>query len=244
MKVTSDGRLLAAASFVRDGAVFADIGTDHAYLPLYLLAHGRILRAVAADIGEGPLSRAHANIVASGEGARVRTVLTDGLHGLEGEGLSDIAICGMGGELIVKILSEAPFVRDSSVRLILQPMTREATLRRYLAENGFAILDERPCRAAGRVYTCLCAEYDGRRRTLSAAQAEVGCPSCRTEEEREAFCELLDRKIRVLTDKQEAMQVAHHAPSEADGYLLAALLEIRNEMGNDYDGKTVLRADL
>ncbi|MBQ8173793.1 MAG: SAM-dependent methyltransferase [Clostridia bacterium] len=240
MKVLSDGRLLAAASFVRDGSVFADIGTDHAYLPLYLLSRGRILRAVAADIGEGPLSRAHANIAAAGEDARVKTVLTDGLCGLDKEGLSDVAICGMGGELIVRILSDAPFVRDPSIRLILQPMTREAVLRRYLAESGFAILDERPCRAAGRVYTCLCVEYDGVRRTLTDVQAEVGCPSCGTEEEKEAFCELLSRKIRVLTDKKEAIQAAHHTPSGSDEHLLAALLEIRNEMGNDHDGKTAL----
>ena len=146
----------------------------------------------------------------------------------------------MGGELIVRILSEAPFVREGGVRLILQPMTREATLRRYLAENGFSILDERPCRAAGRVYACLCAEYDGVRRSLSAAQAEVGSPSCRTEEEREAFCELLDRKISVLTDKKQAMQAAGHPTDGADEQLLQSLVQIRNEMGNGHDGKTVL----
>lgn len=231
MKIATDGRLLAAASFVREGAVFADIGTDHAYLPLYLLSRGRIHRAVAADIGEGPLSRAHANIVEAGEEARVKTVLTDGLSGLENEGLTDIAICGMGGELIARILSDARFVREGNVRLILQPMTRAATLRRYLAENGFAILDERPCRAAGRVYTCLCAEYDGTRRELSPGREEVGTPSLRTEEEREVFCELLDRKIRALTEKREALLASDHTPSERDNTLLAELIQIRNELG-------------
>ena len=227
---------MAAAALVRDGAVFADIGTDHAYLPLYLLSRGRILRAVAADIGEGPLSRARANIVEAGEEGRIRTVLTDGLIGLEDEGLSDIAICGMGGELIVRILSNAPFVKQKGIRLILQPMTRAAVLRRYLAENGFAIVEEIPSRAAGRVYSCLAAEYDGVCRTLSPARAEVGYPCCRTAEERDAFCELLSRKIRALTEKREALRGADRAPDAADEALLGELLQIQKEMREDHDG--------
>ena len=236
MKAFSDGRLLAAASLVRDGAVFADIGTDHAYLPLYLLSCGRIARAVAADIGEGPLSRAHANIVAAGEEERVKTVLTDGLTGLENEGLTDVAICGMGGELIRDLLSAAPFVHRAGVRLVLQPMTRAATLRRYLAENGFAIVEEIPCRAAGRVYVCIGAEFDGVRRTLSPARAEVGSPTCRTEEEREIFAQLLARKIRALTDKEKALRTATLALSGEDAQLLAELLKIQQEMGLSHDG--------
>lgn len=226
MKALSDGRLLAAASFVRPGAVFADIGTDHAYLPLHLLQQGRITRAIAADIGEGPLSRARAHIAASGMAGRVETVLTNGLQGLEHHGLTDIAICGMGGELIVDILSASPFVREAGIRLILQPMTRAATLRRYLASEGFAILAERPCRAAGRVYTCLCVEHDGVRRTLTPAEAEVGCPLCESEEERDCFAELLARRITALQEKKRALEGAS-LTDEEDEALLAALLSLQ-----------------
>ncbi|MBO5051961.1 MAG: SAM-dependent methyltransferase [Clostridia bacterium] len=226
MKALSDGRLLAAASFVRPGAVFADIGTDHAYLPLHLLQQGRITRAIAADIGEGPLSRARAHIAASGMAGRVETVLTNGLQGLEHHGLTDIAICGMGGELIVDILSASPFVREAGIRLILQPMTRAATLRRYLASEGFAILAERPCRAAGRVYTCLCVEHDGVRRTLTPAEAEVGRPLCESEEERDCFAELLARRITALQEKKRALEGAS-LTDEEDEALLAALLSLQ-----------------
>ena len=227
MKTLSDGRLLAAASFVRPGALLADIGTDHAYLPLHLLQEGRIRRAIAADIGEGPLSRARAHIAASGYAGQVETVLTNGLQGLDDRGLTDIAICGMGGELIVDILSAAPFVRDGSIRLILQPMTRAATLRRYLAKEGFAILAERPCRAAGRVYNCLCATYDGICRTLSPAEAELGSPACESEEERACFAELLSRKIDALRAKIAARATAA-ITDEGDAALLAELLQLQH----------------
>lgn len=227
MKATlSDGRLLAAASFVREGAFLADIGTDHAYLPLHLLQAGRITHAIAADIGEGPLSRARAHIAEAGMSEQIETVLTNGLQGLEDRALTDIAICGMGGELIVDILSRAAFVRDGSIRLILQPMTRAATLRRYLAKEGFAILAERPCRAAGRVYSCLCACYDGVTRTLSPVEAELGCPTCESEEERACFAEMLERKADALRERIAARATAA-ITSEEDEALLASLKELQ-----------------
>ena len=228
MKHCTDGRLLAAASFVRPGALFADIGTDHAYLPLHLLDCGRITRAIAADIGAGPLARARAHIAASGYADRVETVQTNGLQGLENRGLTDITICGMGGELIVDILSAAPFIRTGDVRLILQPMTRAAVLRRYLADEGFAILGERPCRAAGRVYSCLCATFSGQPYQLTAAEAEVGNPVCESAEEQDCFVELLDRKIRALQQKSAARALAD-LQDEGDMALLAALLKIREK---------------
>ena len=227
MKATlSDGRLLAAASVVREGAFLADIGTDHAYLPLHLLQTGRITHAIAADIGEGPLARARAHIAESGMSAQIETVLTNGLEGLADRSLTDIAICGMGGELIVDILSRAPFVRDGSIHLILQPMTRAATLRHYLAKEGFAILAERPCRAAGRVYSCLCACYDGVVRTLSPAEAELGCPICENEEERACFAEMLERKICAVRERIAARATAA-ITSKEDEALLISLTELQ-----------------
>ena len=169
-----DERLRTAAELVRQGAVFADIGTDHAYLPVFLCETERISRAVAADIGEGPLSVAREHIDAHGLSHRIRTHLADGLAGLEGEGLTDIAICGMGGELIVQILSAAPFLRNKDIRLILQPMTHASDLRYYLAEKGFAILEERLAYAAGKYYFCFAASYTGKPYTIDRLTAELG----------------------------------------------------------------------
>lgn len=169
-----DDRLGAAASFVRQGAVFADIGTDHAHLPIFLLKSGRISRAVAADVNEGPLDRARENAASENLTDKIDFRLADGLSGMESLGLTDIAICGMGGELIAMILDRAPFVRNEDIRLILQPMTRASVLRAYLAREGFAIEEEKIISAASRVYVCLSAHYTGKPYTLTKAEEECG----------------------------------------------------------------------
>ncbi len=153
-------RLSGAASFVRQGAVFADIGTDHAYLPVFLVASGVVRRAYAADINRGPLERAEENIAAAGLSSVIEARLTDGLSGLDGLSLTDIAVCGMGGELIARIIDNAPWVRDPKVRLILQPMTKSEVLREYLLSNGFSIIDE-ALAESDRVYQIICAEFSG-----------------------------------------------------------------------------------
>ncbi len=222
-----DPRLSAAAAFVRRGAYLADIGTDHAYLPLHLLRQGVISRAVAADIGAGPLAHARAHVAAAGYAGAVTLLQTDGLCGLETYGITDIAICGMGGELIARILGDAPWVKDPAVRLILQPMTRPAALRYFLAENGFVIEKETVCRAAGRVYSCLCAVYTGTPYALSPAVAEVGEPTLVTEEEGAMFGELLARKIHAL-QKSTAAAAAAGRPNTYDETLLSALLTLQS----------------
>ena len=141
--------------------MFADVGTDHGYLPIALLRAGKIRRAILTDINEGPLSAAKENIRITGFLDRTEFLLADGAAMLEGRGVTDLAICGMGGELIAAIIADAPFLRDPSLRLILQPMTRAAVLRRYLAGAGFVLEQERYAAEAGRAYVCLCVSYTG-----------------------------------------------------------------------------------
>ena len=150
--VTLDGRLNSVGKFVRQGAEFADIGTDHAYLPIYLLKCGRISSAVASDINEGPLASARANAEEMGVSEKIRFVLTDGARGLEDMGITDVAIAGMGGELIADIIENSPFLRDEKIRLILQPMSKQGHLRRYLSERGFDIVAEDYSSSAGKFY--------------------------------------------------------------------------------------------
>lgn len=140
--IIPDSRLRTAVPFLHRGGRAADVGTDHAYLPIYLVREGVISAAIACDINQGPIESARANIQAAGLSDRIETLCTDGLRGVEPFAPDDIMIFGMGGELIIRILSEAPWIRREEITLILQPMSRAHLLRRWLLENGFAIVDE------------------------------------------------------------------------------------------------------
>lgn len=220
-----DERLGAAAELVRQGAVFADIGTDHALLPIFLCREGRVRHAYAADINEGPLASARAAVSAAGLSDKITPVLTDGLQGLSDRGLTDIAICGMGGELIVSILSAAPFVKNPDIRLILQPMSRPEDLRYYLADEGFEIIEERAVFAAGRCYFCLAVHYTGVPYSISRIEAALGRLSGSPDSD--AFLALLEKHYRSQQRKCEGLRRGGTPDSEEEAYLweLCALLK-------------------
>ena len=160
-QIKINDRLLTAIPFVRQGTRFADIGTDHAYLPIYLMKKNIISSAIAADINQGPLDKADENINKYGFNDSISTVLCDGLAKIEPDSVDDIAIFGMGGELIIKIVDEASWLKDTKKRLILQPMTHPEKLREYLAKNGFYILGETLSFDRDKIYQTICAQYDG-----------------------------------------------------------------------------------
>lgn len=157
---TPDERLLSAIPYIEHGATVADIGTDHAYLPIHLVRQGIAFRAVAADINRGPILSAEANIASAGLADHIQTVQTDGLHGIDAYAPDHILIFGMGGELIIRILEQAQWVKNKGITLILQPMSRVHLLRRWLNENGFVICGETLTDSA-KFYQTICSRYNG-----------------------------------------------------------------------------------
>ena len=169
-----DARLLMCASLVRDGARLADVGTDHAYLPVWLLEKGRISYAIATDINEKPLESGRRTAAQSGVsgiefrlGAGLGTITAD-------DGITDVVIAGMGGELIAGILSECALTRDERLNLILQPMTRSEELVRFLCENGYKIVLMRCVTSHGKTYAVINARYDGVVRPCTELYKYVG----------------------------------------------------------------------
>ena len=154
-------RLEAAASFVRRGVRIADIGSDHAYLPIYLYSSGLISGGVASDINEGPVKRGEANVRLYRVENAIEVRRADGLSGIEKYDPDDIFILGMGGELIASIVDGAKWLRDARYRLILQPMTHPEILRKYLFDNGFSIIGEKLIKD-DKIYQIICAEYSGK----------------------------------------------------------------------------------
>ena len=116
-------------------------------------------RGFACDIKEGPLQAAKRNLDKAGFAERVQPVLTDGLAGMEQSGVTDVVIAGIGGEVISGILERAPFLQQEGIRLVLQPQTREQVLRDFLANNGFAVIEEEVVSSGNYLYVFMVAVY-------------------------------------------------------------------------------------
>lgn len=156
-----DNRLRLCADFVRNNAKLADIGTDHAYLPVWLCRIGRCPCAIAADINPEPLKRGAQTIREAGLCDVVTTRLSNGLEQIRENEADDIVIAGMGGELIARIMADCTFAKDSSKHFILQPMTKSEELIKWLCKNGYEILEQDCCVAANKCYTVLLVAYCG-----------------------------------------------------------------------------------
>lgn len=166
-------RLLTCASMIT-GRTVCDIGTDHAYLPVWLIQSGKADRVIASDIRKGPLRAAEETVRRFGFSRSIELQLSDGFTGIRTEGITDVVIAGMGGETIRDILSaDAAAFLKSGVSLVLQPMTKAEILRIWLAENGFSVMRETAVKDH-KVYCIMQAVYSGIRRRISEAESFCG----------------------------------------------------------------------
>ncbi len=149
-----DNRLQRIAGMIRRGDRVADIGTDHAYLPVFLIKEGISSVAFACDVSDGPLENAKKTIEKSGvSGITLRK--DDGLNAVAPDEVDTVVIAGMGGDLIAQILTSSPWIKNQRYELILQPMTAVEDLREYLCQNGFRIVREEAVSAHNRIYTAM-----------------------------------------------------------------------------------------
>ena len=158
-QITLSKRLLAVAALVGKGTV-ADIGTDHAALPIWLVQNGHS-KALASDINEGPCQRARVNIYAWGLHGKIKVRCCAGLDGIEDFAPDNIVIAGMGGEMIASILEASEYPKKSKCRLVLAPQSMQDVLRKYLYANGFSIDTETVVADGGKFYQILSAAYTG-----------------------------------------------------------------------------------
>ena len=152
-------RLESVASFVPQGAILLDVGSDHAYLPIDLIERGQIESAIAGEVVEGPYQSAVKNVEAHGLKEKIQVRLANGLAAFEeADQVSVITIAGMGGRLIARILEEGLDKLANVERLILQPNNREDDLRIWLQDHGFEIVAENILEEAGKFYEILVVE--------------------------------------------------------------------------------------
>lgn len=143
---------------VGTGYRLADIGTDHAYIPIYLAERGRIHWAAAMDVNRGPLERAQENIIAAGLGEIIDTRLSDGFASLEPGEADSAVIAGMGGALMIRILQEGIDVVCSLKECILQPQSEVEKVRTFLLEEGFSFMSENIVEEDGKYYPMMCVQ--------------------------------------------------------------------------------------
>lgn len=166
-------RLRMVYTSVPINSVVADIGTDHAFLPIALIKGGRAKRVIACDINKGPLSVAQKNITLAGVN-NIELRLSDGLEGIKKGEVDVVTIAGMGGDLISGIISKAKWLKECKTKLILQPMSSPDSLREALSKNGFSVLSEKAVFDSGRVYSVIVAEYTELKVELSYAKKYIG----------------------------------------------------------------------
>lgn len=160
MSLRLSKRLDAVAQLVCSGKIVADIGTDHAYLPAYLVLCGKTPKAYCCDIGKGPLENAVKTIEKYDLVEKITPILSNGLEMVPGDA-EEIVIAGMGGELICDILSRKPEIMREGTHLILQPMTHSQEVREFLCSNGFEIESEETV-LDDKAYLIISAFYTGK----------------------------------------------------------------------------------
>lgn len=158
MKLTN--RLQLIADLIPKDSVIADIGTDHGYLPVYLVENGIIKKAIASDVNEGPVDNAKKTIEEEHVEENIEVRLGSGLSTIEErDNVDTVVIAGMGGTLIANLIDAEIEKVKKFDRLILQPMTTKIDLRKYLIYNGFEIISEHVAIEGEKIYEIIVSRY-------------------------------------------------------------------------------------
>ena len=196
-------RLQLVASFVSEGQKMAEIGTDHGYVPVYLVQEKKVPYAYACDVNKGPLERAGFHIKEAGLQGQIETRLGSGLSVLRPGEAQSVVIAGMGGPLMVRLLEERADVVAQVTELILSPHSEIDTVRRYLHAHGFAIVREEMVLDEGKFYTVMKA-VPGQETNYTETEYRYGRHILQTAEP--VFGAYLSDCIRKLTNLQAQLQ--------------------------------------
>lgn len=213
-------RLRTIAEQVPKDAKFADIGTDHGYLPVWLLLSGTAASAIAADLRLGPLDRARQTAAHWGVTEQLSFRLCDGLSGIAPEEADVIAIAGMGGDTIAAILDAASWTREPGKTLLLQPMTGQPELRLWLQTHGYDIRGERIAREGRRFYS-IWTVTGGEMPPLSPGELWAG---------RQSACPLRGAYLDHITVKADKALRGHLAAEKRDEAAIALLCAVVDDL--------------
>lgn len=225
-------RLELIASLVKDGVGVADVGTDHAYIPIMLRRSGYKGNIIAGDINECPLEKARQSLENAGLSDSVELVLCDGLSGVESSKVDTIIVAGMGGDTITGILDRGLYdmpewASRSDYKLILQPVTKPEILRFWLVNNGFAITGEMQTEENGMLYQIICAQ-SGESPKYKDAELYTGRLS--QIQDSKYFDKLLNSYIKRFKLAADSLQNAEKASLKAWNMMIMNMIAELEEM--------------
>jgi len=219
LEISLSKRLAAIAEFVSKGDVIADVGTDHGYLPAWLIQNGICSAAIASDIRERPLHSAVQSADAAGVADRIDFRLCAGLEAYEKDDASCIVIAGMGAETIIGILSAAPWTKGK--KLILQPQTKHNLLRFWLSDNGYGISDARLVYDTGRIYIVY--------HVSGNHKSDCGIVSRHLIERRDTLLvPFIDEEIKKLMNKLSGLEKSKSHNAEDINEIKAQIMELKS----------------
>ncbi|MBQ6364520.1 MAG: SAM-dependent methyltransferase [Lachnospiraceae bacterium] len=227
-EVSLSRRLETIAGMVTPGSLPADVGCDHAHIPIWLIQKGRVTRVIAMDVAEGPLKMAAMNLEEyDAEGVELRQ--SDGLEKLEAGEADTLIIAGMGGALTRRILERDPEKVRSFDEIILGPQSEIPLLRKWLRESGFAFAEEKLVPEDGKYYPVMKLLPPGKEGRSAAGNKSAFCPDdladwfgCRLLEKKDpVLIRMLERNRRLLTGILEGLDPDRH---------LDRIAEIRQEL--------------
>lgn len=215
-------RLRHVADFVTTCETVADVGTDHGYVPIYLVKNNRCKNAIAMDINAGPLERANANIEKEQLTNCIETRLSDGLDELHIGEADAVVIAGMGGELMVRILEKGRAVLDTVTELVLSPHSELEIVRQYLIEHDYCINDEKMLIDEGKYYTVMKVSH-GAEQPYSVMELQYGRKLIENKDT------ILREYLRKETNKYN--QIAQKLQENATENAKQRMEEVRSQIG-------------
>lgn len=225
-------RLELIASLAKNGVGVADVGTDHAYIPIIMRKSGYKGNIIAGDINECPLEKARISLENAGLSDSVELVLCDGLSGIDSSKVDTVIVAGMGGDTITGILDRGLYdmpewASRSDYKLILQPVTKPEILRFWLVNNGFIITSEMQTEENGMLYQIICAQPG---ESPKYKDAELYTGRLEQIQDSKYFDKLLSMHIKRFKAAADSLQNAEEASLKAWNMMILNMIDELKEM--------------
>ncbi|WP_077618832.1 tRNA (adenine(22)-N(1))-methyltransferase [Bacillus sinesaloumensis] len=205
-------RLETVASYIPKGAILADIGSDHAYLPCYAFLNGIITRGVAGEVAEGPLQSAKKQIKKNNLDLKIEARKGDGLEVIQPNEVTCITIAGMGGSLIRSILDNGKDKLQGVERLVLQPNIGASTIREWLIENGWELIAEEILEEDKKIYEVLVAENGDPLNPYENKEQEILLGPFLVKEKNAVFKKKWSHELKHWENIMSQLEIAEESP--------------------------------